>query len=354
MLHYLSPNMGVRSVTITICLCTCATSAATHEAWLLTPQEIITLAAAPIPPIFTSRLVLCGAATLGLIATVVALALEGRIQRVEAMIAPKLGPLTGGLGPLFLRLAIGAMLLLAGTGGLPRHGTVRWVEPTLLVPDMQLSLVPGWGWLAAVQIGVALFLMIGLYTRLLAFVVMGLVAIGLAIFDAKFIAYAPHFVAPALILLLTGAGRFSLDWAIDIARFLTPPADVQQFIWRAAQVLIGAGFVYLAVVYKLTQPTLLIAILQHGDLPTFGLSYPVIALVMTGVEIICGALLIVGRLVRPVSLVIIGAITFLAVTLGETPLFHGNLYGAMLIFVLIGRDWPACQQSQTTKKALTT
>ena len=102
----------------------------------------------------------------------------------------------------------------------------------------------------------------------------------------------------------------------------------------------GLGFVYLAVAYKLTQPTLLIAILEHGAFPSFGLPLPWIALVMTGVEIVCGLLLALGRLTRPVALILIAAISFLALTLGETPLFHANLYGIMAIFALAGRDLP--------------
>ncbi|MEP2028774.1 MAG: hypothetical protein ABJI96_08720 [Paracoccaceae bacterium] len=321
--------------------CTLANPTRAHEAWLLTPAEINALAAEPIPYIFTSYLVLGAAALIGCTATAAGLLAEEKLQSYEAIIAPKLECLAQTIGPTFLRWTLSLMLVLAGTGGLPRHGTALWVEPTLLVPDMQLSLVPDWTWLAQIQIALALFLALGFFTRVIGLAVIVLVAVGLGVFDAQFIAYAPHFVAPALILVLTGAGAWSLDQWFDPDGRLAPPVVTHQPIWRSAQILVGAGFVYLAVVYKLTQPTLLIAILQHGNLPTFGLPYPVIALIMTGVEIICGALLVVGRLVRPVSVVIIGAITFLAVTLGETPLFHANLYGSMLIFAMAGLRWPA-------------
>jgi len=80
-------------------------------------------------------------------------------------------------------------------------------------------------------------------------------------------------------------------------------------------------------------------------MPTFGLPMPVIALVMTGVEILCGALLIAGRLVRPVALAILGAVTFLAVVLGETPLFHANLYGALILLLLAGRRIPVAHRA---------
>lgn len=340
MLFFTSPKTTRLLLPTALAAIWLASAGQAHEAWLLTPNEIETLAAAPVPPIFTSYFVLSAAALVGCAATAAALFIEDRFQAAETLLAPSLQEAAGRVGPAVMRATLATMLGLAGTGGLPRHGTAPWVEPTLLVPDMQLALVPGWEWLASAQIALALFLLIGLYTRIAAAALIGLTGVGLAIFGTPFIAYVPHFIAPGLILMLVGGGRWSLDDRLG----LTSPdlfSAAQQAIWRLAQILIGAGFVYLAVAYKLTQPTLLIAILQHGDMPTFGLSYPILALIMTGVEIICGALLVAGRLVRPVSLVIIGAITFLAFVLGETPLFHANLYGAMTMFALVGRVWPA-------------
>ncbi|MEM9788413.1 MAG: DoxX family protein [Pseudomonadota bacterium] len=321
--------------------CFTATNAQAHEAWLLTPAEIEALAQEPVPAIFTSYAVLGFAAVIGCAATTIALVAEERLRPRFQSFVPLLQSMAVHLGPAILRILLGVMLVLAGTGGLPRHGVAHWVEPTLLVPDMQLSLVPGWGWLAALQITLGLCLIAGLFTRVAGLVLIALVAIGLHIFGVKFIDYAPHFIAPAIVLTLVGAGTWSADKMLQASDWCAPPQEITSFLWRGAQILVGFGFVYLAVAYKLTQPTLLIAILQHGNLPTFGLPYPVIALVMTGVEIICGALLIAGRMTRLVSLVIIGAISFLAITLGETPLFHANLYGVLFLFVLIGPRWSA-------------
>ena len=299
-----------------------------------------------MPALFTSTIALSLAAMIGIIATVIALFIEERLTPYEARIASRLQTLAVLIGPIFLRVSLATMLALAGTGGLPRHGTAHWIEPTYFVPDMQLSLIAGWDWLAMVQIALAAIVVLGLFIRLAGIALIVLSGLGLALFGAAFLSYAPHFIAPGLVLILTGAGPCSLDRALGLDRHGPP----EQILWRIAQILVGAGFVYLAVAYKLTQPTLLIAILQHGQMPTFGLPYALIALVMTGIEIICGALLMVGRMIRPVSLLIIGAITFLAVTLGETPLFHANLYGILLIFALMGRDWPASSVIPTSHR----
>jgi hypothetical protein len=50
-----------------------------------------------------------------------------------------------------------------------------------------------------------------------------------------------------------------------------------------------------------------------------------------------------GRLVRPVAIALLSAITLLAVVLGETPLFHANLYGAIILLLLAGAPFPRIQ-----------
>ena len=322
---------------LTSLACLVAAPAIAHEAWLLTPAEIEALAAEPMPDLFTSRAMLALAAIIGSIATCIALVIEGRLKQYEARFDARLSSMAFWVGPAGLRAGLAVMLALAGTGGLPRHGTAPWTEPTLLVPDMELSLLAGFDWLAPMQIVLAGLLICGLFTRLLGLVIISLSCVGLALFGGDFVSYAPHFIAPGLLLVLLGGGVVSLDQLLGLDEAWSVPENMRQVILRVAQILVGVGFVYLAVAYKLTQPTLLIAILQHGQLPSFGLPYPVIALIMTGIEIICGTLLIVGRMIRPVSLAIIGAITFLAVTLVETPLFHANLYATMIIFALAGK-----------------
>ena len=313
---------------------TSAAPASAHEAWLLTPSEIESLATAPMPDLFTSHLSLGLAASIALFAVFAAILAEDRLRPLEDRLIAPCADRLFDYGPLLLRAALAIMLGLAAVGGLPRHGTPPWTEPTLLVPDMQLALAPGSDWLVAVQLGIAACLLAGIGTRVMGGVLAALSLLGLFLFGSAFLSYTPHFAAPGLILVLTGGGALSADRVLGLDHPLPIPADLT---WRAAQVLTGAGFLYLAVVYKLFQPTLLIAILQHGEFPAFGLPYPLVALMMTGVEIVCGILLLFGRLVRPVALTIMGAITFLAFVLGETPLFHANLYGCMALFALAGR-----------------
>ena len=314
-----------------------------HEAWLLTPVEIEELSRAPVPTLFRSHLWLGLAASVGFLLTLFASQLEPMIAKLESRTIVPVWERYGDVGPLVLRLGLAAMTLLASFGGLPRHGVEAWTVPTFLVPDMQLTTVAHSDVLIAAQIVLTTVLLAGLATRACGLAVIVMSLVGPVLFGPSFWSYTLHFAGPGLMLIALGAGRFSFDHAFDVDFGERLTAPYSGMIWRISLIVIGAGFVHLGLVYKLMQPTLLIAILEHGEMPTFGLPMPVIALIMTGVEILCGALLIAGRLVRPAALTILGAVTFLAVVLGETPLLHANLYGALFVVLLAGLGVPVAQ-----------
>jgi uncharacterized membrane protein YphA (DoxX/SURF4 family) len=314
--------------------------AAAHEAWLLSPSEISHLAQSPLPDLFTSPWSIGGAATASILVMSMALRADKGLQAVEARFSARLTGLASELGPVAVRLGLALMLGLAGAGGLPRHGTPLWTEPTLFVPDMQLSLAPGLAGLAAMQVALAVMLATGFLTRIAGLMVMMLALFGLAAFGVPFLDYALHFIAPGLILAIFGGGCLSLDRMIEMEAWMKPPARLAGIAWTATLAIMGGGFVYLGVTCKLIQPTLLMAILEQGEVPLFGLPLDFAALVMTGVEIVAGTLLALGRLTRWIAVFLITAFTFLAITLGENPLFHANLYGVMVMLLLSGRDLP--------------
>ena len=326
------------AVVTALALTVCSNPAGAHEAWLLTPLEIEILAKAPIPLIFRSQTLLGLAGGVTFFLAVLALKVETRFLDFEQRVFKQLSAALTNFSLLILRLGLSSMLLLAATGGLPRHGTAPWTTATFLVPDMQLANLAGAETLVALQLALGALLMLGAFTRVAGLALVALSIIGHIIFGAPFYSYSPHFLAPGLILLALGGGIYSLDRAFGTDPMDWAPEWFQQILWRISVILIGIGFMYLGIAYKLLQPTLLIAILDHGNFPKFGLPFPVVALIMTCVEILCGALLVMGRLVRPVALAILGAITILAITLGETPLFHANLYGALLVILVIGRN----------------
>ncbi|MGI9509128.1 MAG: hypothetical protein ACR2QJ_07255 [Geminicoccaceae bacterium] len=329
-------------------------AAAAHEAWLLTPDEMADLAVAPVPAIFLEFWPLAGFVGVIAVAAMVAVVLADWLRDVEEKLFQPLAARAAAFGPPLVRFGLAIMLGLGAVGGLPRHGTAMWTTPTLMTPDMQISLVgAGWAWLAYAELIVALCLLAGLATRAAALAVVFLAAMGFWAFGSPFLAYGPHFIAPALILLIYGGGALSLDRALQTLLGV-PIWKVSEAwsmrAWRLIMLLLGSTFVYLGIVYKLNQPTLLIAILDHGDVPTFGLPIEMAALIMMLVEVTAGALLALGLLVRPIAVFLIGAFTFFAVTIGETPLFHANLYGAMVMMFMAGGMAP--QFESTPLRAL--
>ncbi len=320
-----------------------AGSARAHEAWLLTPDEVAALAVAPMPEIFQSPLWLGLAAVVASVVAAIALTAEDRLAGFETRLFAPLRRQAAQFGPLILRIGLAAMLALGALGALPRAGTKMLAEPVLFVPDMQLGLAAGWGlewhWLAAPELGLALLLVTGLATRAAAGGVIALALAGFAAFGLPFMNYAAHFVAPAMLLMVYGGGALSADRLLGRSdeSFDRQRADT---VYRVALTITGLTFVWLGITCKLTQPTLLIAILEHGQVPLLGLPVAFAALVMAGVEIGAGALIACGRLTRPLALVLMGAFTFFAVTLGETPLLHANLYALMMFLLMAGRRAP--------------
>ena len=317
-------------------------SASAHEAWLLTAQEMISLAAAPKPDIFTNPLLAGPLAAVLAIAVFGAICLEPRWLGFENRCLGPIANRVGEFGPLFVRIGLAIMLFTAALGLLPAAGVSVGTRPTLFVPDMQLKLfAPAWGLLVPVQLALAAMLAAGIGTRIAGLGVACLAVLGLSLFGETFLAYAGHFVVPGLYLVFAGSGRLALKLPRALAKRLPSamPLDGLELtpaVYRGLMMLFGLNFVYLGITYKLLQPTLLIAILEHGQFPNFGIDYGLIAFVMTFVEISAGLLLVAGILVRPIALFLISAFTLFALTLGETALFHANLYAMAFVFLMAG------------------
>lgn len=320
----------------------CTASAGAHEAWLLTPQEMISLAAAPKPEIFTNALLAGPMAAVLAVAVFGAICLEPRWLGLEDRLLAPIAKRVGEYGPLFVRIGLAIMLAAAALGLLPAAGVAIGTRPTLFVPDMQLKLfAPAWGLLVPVQLALAAMLFTGIGTRIAGLGVACLAVLGLHLFGETFLAYAGHFAVPGIYLVFAGPGRFALKLPRSLSESLPAATWLERLeltpaVYRGLMMLFGLNFAYLGVTYKLLQPTLLIAILEHGQFPSFGIDYGVIAFVMTFVEISAGLLLVAGILVRPIALFLISAFTLFALTLGETPLFHANLYAMAFVFLMAG------------------
>lgn len=307
-----------------------------HEAWLLTQEEVQMLSVTPVPEIFFNRKALSVLAIVSATLVFSALTLAQLGRATEDRLFAPLVRASSDLGPLVLRLGLGLSIGLSALGALPRHGTARWTKPTLFVPDMQFSLVQGWDWLVPIALITAIGLLLGLVTRLAALLVIALALAGTLAFTGSFLwFYALHFIAPALLLIFYGGGRFGCDPLIPLG---IPPRSFGNpaVILLPVQIMTGIGFATIAICVKFLQPMLLIAILNHGNLNFLNMPQPVAALIMMTIELLAGCLFGMGLLIRPIAAFLIGAFTFFAITLQESPFLHANLYGLCLFFLMNG------------------
>jgi len=297
-----------------------------HEAWLLTPEHMADWNARPKPELFThltgTNAVMLAAAVLGIVGWVL-LATAGRGRLAQAWTWPRIDERRTGL---FLRGCLALTLVMAALGLHPRHGTGLMEASTLAFPDLELRLLGGgWGWLAPVELALAVGLLIGPCVRAAAMGVLLLTLLGLQLFGADMLAYAGALAGAAAYLIVgdgsprPGTGSWPRERALFLVRVLT-----------------GATFLWCGVHYKILQPNLVLAIIVEGGVPTFGLGPEAFVFGMALVEVSAGALMMTGLLVRPLALLLLGPFFFLSAALGENPLGHVLFYGNLIVLAAGG------------------
>jgi uncharacterized membrane protein YphA (DoxX/SURF4 family) len=312
-----------------------------HEAWVLTPEQIASWNARPRAEIFTrfttTNLALLAFASAFLIFWV-SLARSGARELFHDFQTRVYTH--GGLAAFGVRIGVAFMLLMAGLGLSPRHGTVPMDAPTLVAPDLELRLVSGdWGWLAWVELGLAVALATGVYVRLAGFVLLVVDVLGLYLFGYAMWAYAGIVAGAAVYLLLQGGGAFALSLPVPrpfdrVAHWLAGQSrERAQFLLR---MLVGANLVYLGLEYKFLQSNLALALIVLNDVPTFGMEPATFVFVMALVETLAGVLIMAGVLMRAMSLILFTCFLFLALTLGESVISHIIFYGLLFSFWING------------------
>jgi len=312
-----------------------------HEAWVLTPEEMAKFNAQPLPPIFTTLNAVNVSMYVGTL-----LFLVGWIS-LNYTGARELFPdlqvrlaSYGGYASLGLRVALFVLLGMAGTGLGPRVGTALFEAPTFAAPDLELRLLgPGWGWIAWVEIVLALCFLLGIYVRAAAVVLLGLAILGLFSFGPRIFDYLGLVGGAGVYLLLQGAGSYyvpmpSVPGTAKIYAWLeSQPRLRAQFL---LQLLAGFNLAYLGVYWKGFHANSMLAILQAHHVPTFGIQPPTFVLWMALVEGLAGALIMAGVLMRPLSFLLLGSFVFFSAILGESVFGHIIFYGLLVSFITNG------------------
>jgi len=312
-----------------------------HEAWVLSPQEIGEWNAKPLPEIFATvnawNMSMC-LMTLLFLAGWISLNYTGA-RELFPDLQVRLASY-GGYAALALRIALFALLGMAGTGLGPRHGTPLFAAPTLLAPDLELRIHgPGWGWIAWLEIVLALCFLLGIYVRAAAAVLLAVGVLGLFVFGYGMAAYIGLVGGAAIYLLLQGAGSYHVPMP-------TVPGTARITAWLAdqprgraqwlLQTLAGLNLAYLGIAYKAAQPNLMLAIFELQHVPTFGIEKPTFVLWMALIETLSGLLIMAGVLMRALSFVLFGSFVFFSAVLGESAFAHIIFYGLLVSFITNG------------------
>jgi uncharacterized membrane protein YphA (DoxX/SURF4 family) len=322
--------------------------ASAHETWLLNGYQQAQAALQKPWPMFQGlhpvNLILC---TLAALTVLTALILDAPLKTREerflqrAWSHPRVPRWLTPSNVAAVACAFGLIVLIipAALGYAPRHGTGMAITPTLFVADLELK-EKGALWtsvLRTAQLLVAGFLILGLFPHSFAracrdFGAIGVLLLllcGLYLFGASAVGYLGHIAAPALFLILVDR---------------LPEKTLQSLLCA----LVGANFIYLALIYKFYQPHLLASIVIEGNVPTLGLPLEVIVYTMGLVELVIGMFLFIGVCVRAASLLILGALIFFMVVLSESPHIHANIFGVLVPLLLLGNGGLRGSHSQDT------
>ncbi|WP_126455082.1 hypothetical protein [Sulfuriflexus mobilis] len=305
-----------------------------HESWLLTPEQMLEWNMKPRPEIFTKFTFVN--TSLLIFSTLFFGVWLWWDQKENRLLYPGLQARLASYGDyasLVVRCSLALMLIIAAFGLNPRHGTAIFEAPTLIAPDLEIRLLDGdWLWLGWIQAFAAVTLVLGLYVRLTAVIILLVSIVGIVVFGYQMWAYAGIVAASAVYLFMEGAGTFYIrSWIPKKAEILVgwlerQPRGRAQFITR---VLTGINLAYLGVEYKFFQPNLSMAFLELQNVFTFGLEHATFTFCMFLVETLAGILLILGALTRLLSVILFIAFFFIAHITGENPIGHVIVYGIL-------------------------
>ena len=312
-----------------------------HDTWVLTHEQVAEAELQPAPTIFTTVTVVNSAITLIAALFVLGWVVIGRTGAREMFPDLQLRLAShGNLAALALRLGLAVMLITAAFGLHPRVGMDYFVAPVLFAADLELQHLEGdWNWLVWFQVVLAIGFAFGIYVRATAVVFLGTLLFGFYLFPLDMWSYVGVLGGTGIYLLMRGGGGYqvplpTLGGAKPVIQWLEDqPAERAQLILR---LLTGLNFLYLGVVFKFLHPTFMLAGIDIYGLPTFGFEPETFVFIIATVETVVGVLIIAGSLIRPMTVVLVLALTFFTITMNEGILGHSFLYSVVVVFLLSG------------------
>ena len=295
-----------------------------HERWILTPDQIVEWDAKPTPGLYSEPSLLNVTMISAFLVFTTGWIWLGFTGARELF--PDLQARLGSFGHLVapvLRFCLAWAMISSALGLEPRFGVPRFMSPTLLAPDLELSLAgSGWTGLRWAEFFLGLGFLFGIYVRICAGLLLVLMLLGTILFGGAILSYAGVVIGVAIYLLMQGPGSFFIPMPTD--PYLRPmqtwleqqPRQRAQAIMR---VLTGITFFYLGFYFKVLHPNLVIGIITLYDVPLMSSAPETYALLMTLVEVASGILIVAGILLRPLSIFFLFAFLFFALLLPGKP-----------------------------------
>ena len=184
-----------------------ASQALAHERWILSPSQIAEWNAHPRPKLYSELsplnvtmislflLFILGWVRLGFTgARELFPDLQVRLLPTATMVRESWGIRAGRYCRTF--------------GTEPRFGVAAFSSPTLFAPDLELRrLGPEWDWLAWAEAVIGLTLLVGIYVRFFAALLILLAFLGARLFGEAMLAYAGALIGTSIYLLMQGPGQ---------------------------------------------------------------------------------------------------------------------------------------------------
>ena len=323
---------------IAILLLSVGSTALAHEGWILTPVEILEWNSKPKPWLFTQwnliNVAVLGGTFLFALAWV-RLGFTGAREMfpdLQARLASY-----GDYSAVVLRVCLAWVLLTAAFALEPRVGNTYFQSPTFLAPDLELSMLgPQWMWLREAQIVLSIMFLFGIYVRFASILLLALSVLALVLFGRDMVTYFTAVVGICIYLLLQGPGSRYIPLPIMpaivpmVEKLALVPRQRAQFLLR---IFAGFNFLYLGVYFKVLQPNLALGIIEIYEVPVLNIAPEFFVLMMAVVETFTGIFLLLGVLMRPMSIFLLIAFIFFASFLEESFTAHMLFYGIMLTFL---------------------
>ena len=309
-----------------------------HEGWILTPAEMLQWNSKPKPELFTqwstTNAVVLGVALLFALVWV-RLGFTGAREMfpdLQARLASY-----GEYSAVILRICLTWALITSAFALEPRVGNEFFQSPTFLAPDLELRLLdPGWMWIREAQILLGIMFLFGIYVRFAAALLIALSVLGLVLFGRDMVTYFTAVAGICVYLLLQGPGSRFVPLPVVptfqplITKLESVPRQRAQFLLR---ILAGLNFLYLGVYFKVLQPNLALGIIETYQVPFLSKAPEFFVLMMAVVETFTGIFVLMGVLMRPMSIFLLAAFIFFASFLEESYTAHMLFYGIMLTFL---------------------